>query len=156
MAEAVQVEVAEAVRDILAANKFGHSFDPERSYADWDMDLTEETGTLVDVVGIVVSSEWITRNQLRYRVAVDIAVRRKFGLAEGSNGRLDVAEIDKLCALVQDVHEYFCNPDNARLTAYEPATWDSTEIRTVPDKEALRRRQFTGVIRVTYDVKKAF
>ena len=158
MAKAVQVEVAEAVKDILTENKFGHTFEPERSYADWDFMLDAETGTLVDIVGVLVGSELASQGDIVYDVRVDIAVRRRFSADQQSQGQIDIDEIDALCKLVEDIFTYFAEDQtnsyvaDRHLVAYPTAAWREVEIAAIADREHLRKSQFTGVVRISFDV----
>ena len=82
----------------------------------------------------------------------DIVVRQKLSVPEQdpSTGRIELAEIDVLVGLVLEIHQFFLA---ARLASYDMAVWDKTEVRAAYIPKHLRQhRQFTGIVRVTFDV----
>lgn len=158
---AVLVEIAEAVNSELAtafaASTLGAGYSaivPKRSYADWDDEL-KDMGTLhVDVVPVAYDDSSLnTHASIGYVNSVDIGIRKRFGTAnQQSSGELIVADVDALVLLVEQVSEFFTP---RRLTAYDSASWRETKIRATYVREHLRQcRQFTGVIRVSFDATK--
>jgi hypothetical protein len=158
MMASVLVTVAEAVKDELALGSFVRTIAPERSYADWDEELTDAGLLHVDVVPVrVADTQLAARGELQYSCEVDIGVRYRFSQEEREqySGRVSVAEVDALVDLVEQFHEYFTDADNAgrRLSTYTAATWQATDIRASYSRDMLRTLgQFTGVVRVTYEV----
>ena len=153
---AVLVDVATAITAELAAASLGQTFVPARSYADWDEQL-EDAGTLhVDVVPVNYDESALdSRESIGYVVSCDVGIRKRFGTddQEVSTGRIELAEIDDLVLLVEAIHEFFIE---RRLAGYESAVWRETKIRSAYIRKHLREyRQFTGMIRVSYDVSKA-
>lgn len=153
MSSAVLVQVAEVVAGEIRDHNFGLTFDVERNWADFDVEL-EEIGKLrCDVVGVVhAGSELDDRGSTNYKCPVDIVIRKRFGQNDQTDcGRIEVAEIDRLVLLVEQIHEFLCSEDMRRLGDFD-ATWESTEIRACASRVHLQKRMFLGVIRVTYDV----
>lgn len=158
MADAVVVAVAKSVEADLIAGTFSQEFTPERSYADWEEPLeteaAEENRLLVDVVANTTEQTLVAATRgadpkIQYIVAVDIAVRRRFGQdkQDSDTGRVKIEEVDALCLLVQEIHEHFHlqRGSNAGVVHHEPA-----RILVNPDREHLRKmKQFTGIVRLT-------
>ncbi len=157
MADAIAVSVANAVVSYLAAAGTTTSIDPERSYADWELAL-EDAETLHVDVALVTSELGIglsARGMERFVVPVDVAIRKRFGTdkQDDDTGRIDLANIDELMLLTQEVFEAFLPH---RLTTFTDAVWESTKVLVAADRDMLRTaRQFTSVIRVTFVVNKA-
>lgn len=159
MSEAVAVTIAKSVVADLEAGTFSQTIAPERSYADWEEPLEtaaiEENRLMVDVVANTTEQSLVaaTRGEdpkIQYIVAVDVAVRRRFGQdKQDANGRVKIEEVDALTLLVQEIHELFHlnrTTDNAGVTYHEPA-----RIMVNPDREHLRKlKQFTGLVRLTF------
>lgn len=158
---AVLVEIAEAVKSELAtafaASTFGASYSaivPKRSYADWDDELKDIGAIKVDVVPVAYDESSLnTHKSIGYVTSVDIGIRKRFGTGnQQSTGELVLSDVDALVLLVENVSEFFTP---RRLTAYEYASWRETRIRAIYVREHLRQcRQFTGVIRVSFDSTK--
>ena len=148
-------KVAEAVAAELVNGPFSVPFEVERSYADWEwpLDDTDQGGLRVDVVPVNnPATELETRGSVSYKVATDIVIRKKFAAneQEAGTGRIDIAEIDGLVRLVLEINAHFLK---GRLDTYSKAVWDETAIRAAYIGKHLREhRQFTGVVRVTFDV----
>ena len=158
----VLVQVADAIRhELTLGTSFVLAIDPQRSYADWDEELTEEAVLRVDVVPVrVATSELDARGQLNYGCEVDIGIRYRFPQEERQqlNGRVAVGAVDNLVELVEQIHEYFVDEDNSgrRLAQYTSAVWQSTDIRASYVRDMLRQLgQFVGIVRVTYEAQKA-
>lgn len=158
MPEAVSVSVAKGVLAMLAAATLSKTISPERSYADWEMllELAEEDGLRVDVVAVTTEqkTDLSSRGSSQFLIPIDIAVRRKFGVdrQDDDTGRIEIAEIDALCLLVQEIHELFTP---LRLVDFTAGVWQENRILVCPIKEHLRlNRQFTGIVRVTFRVDK--
>lgn len=151
-------KVATGVTSALAGATFSQTFTAERSYADWELPLDDDAADdlRVDVVPVNnPATELEARDQVNYTVAADIVVRKKLNVAEQdpSTGRIELAEIDALVALVLEIHQFFLA---ARLASYDSASWDKTEVRAAYIPKHLRQhRQFTGIVRVTFDVSLA-
>ncbi len=156
MPEAVAVELAKAVTAQLAAATLSQKFAPERSYAEWDVDLKDEDQLHVDVVAVTTeqTADLSSHSTLKYVVPVDIGVRKKFGPDKQNDdtGRIQIESIDELVLLVQEIHELFTPK---RLTQFEAGVWQETKIVVCPATKHLREmRQFTGIVRVTFRVDK--
>ncbi len=164
MPESIAVSIAKAVTAQLAAASLSQTIHPERSYADWSQPLereqvSDEERLYVDVVpqatGLQVGLQ--TRGSNEHRVAIDIAVRRRFGQdkQDRDTGRVVIDEVDALMLLVQEIHEQFM-PE--RLTDFEDAAWDpdqGTRILVAPLKRHLyEMKQFTGIVRLTFIASK--
>lgn len=157
MPSAVLVQVAEAVAAELREHDFGVTFDAiERNWADFEVELEELNTLRCDVVGVLPEVDFDTRESLNYVCPVDIVIRKRFGQADQTDcGRIEIAEIDRLVLLVEQINELFCDPDGKRLATFDSATWKATDIRACASRDHLKKRMFLGVIRVTYDTHKA-
>lgn len=160
MPDAVSVSVAKAIVAELQTAKLSRTISPERSYAEWDLELKEidklelkDADKLrVDVVSHSTEQvvEQISRGMLEYRIPVDVAVRRKFGADKTNDdtGRIEIEEVDKLLYLVEEIHALFANREEEFNGG---AKWNDTAILAAPVIEHLRdMRQFTGIIRLTF------
>ena len=155
---AVMIETADAIVaamiDAPAATWELTDLQPERSYADWDEKLEDLDELRIDVVPSGIESQLEHRGQLAYRVSTDIGVRQRFGQVSQdiNTGRIQLATVDRLALLTEQIHEYFTTD---RLTDYLAAVWISTEYRVPFLREHLRElRQFTAIIRIVHDVTK--
>jgi hypothetical protein len=157
---AVAVDVAEAIKDELAAYDFGAPLTVQRSYADWETDLLDENdGRCVDVVPLDFDINTDTDQMLEHLIAVDIGLRRRFspGLQDVNTGRIDIAEIDSLMLLLQKIAEWFLPSTSAtgrQLTTYPSAAWwpDQPLIIHVLKQHMRDNRQFAGFFTVRYSV----
>lgn len=154
---AISVDVAEAVKDMLDAGTFSQEIAPERSYADWELEL-EDADTLhvdVAVVSTELKVELASRGSYAYIVPVDVCVRKRFtaDVQNDDTGRIPNEQIDSLVLLVQEIHELF-SPN--RLTTFSGGVWQETKLMANPVREHLHKmRQFTGYLRVTFRADKA-
>lgn len=166
MPDAVVTAVTKGVLAELAGAVFSQTITPERSYADWELALETERAEdgnrlLVDVVGHMTTQEVmpaargdVGSPKLRYGVTVDIAVRKRFdqGQRDGDTGRVQLAEVDELVYLVQEIGEHF---NLQRMNEFTAATHDKTEVVVNPDRLHLREfKQFTGIVRITFNAFK--
>ena len=150
---AVSVSIAEAVKDYLADAI--PSITPERSYADWELPL-EDDALHVDVVAVTTQQKITPETRakkVRYDIPIHIAVRKRFTTEQkDSVGRVQVAEVDALVLLVEQIHEQFTQE---RLTDFEDGVWKETKILVSPMTEHLRQAgQFTGIVEVLFQVYK--
>ena len=150
-------KVATGVTSALAGGSFSQTFTAERSYADWELPLDDAAADALRVDVVPVNNpetDLETRGQVNYKAAADIVVRKKLNVPEQdpSTGRIAIGQIDALVALVLEIHQFFLA---ARLANYDSAVWDKTEIRAAYVPKHLRQhRQFTGIVRVTFDVSR--
>jgi hypothetical protein len=156
----VLIQVADEVVTTLNSalpGTFSQTFEAERSYADWELPLEDsapQDRVLVDVTPVPpLESELETRGSIAYRPAVDIIVRRRITPSQrDANGKLLLAEIDALVLFVEELAEFFTTDQLATSTA----RWAETEIRRAFVPTHLREKhQFTGIIRVTFDLEQA-
>ena len=154
---AVVVEVRNALAAMLEAADLSQEFTLEESYADWELELKSGNELRVDVVAVTTKqrADLDTRGSYVYSTPIDIAIRKRIAADEqqDDNGRALVAVVDGLMLLTQEIFELVM-PE--RLPEFDDAAWQSTEILVAPDKEMLRKnKQFTSVIRLTFDVHRA-
>lgn len=163
MADAQSVAVAKAVEAMIADAKLSKSFNLQRGYAEWSLDLSNLSEIAwenpehlrVDVVAHMTEQrhELATRHSLQFTLPIDVAVRQKLGGNEqrASTGRLHVGEIDALVKLTEELHLLFTRK---RLAGDFPcAIWQETNLQTCPDKALLRtHRMFFGIVRLTFRV----
>lgn len=158
MTTAVSVAIAQAVADEIGQIEFGgQPIAAVRSYADWELELSD-AGTLnIDVVAVSTEqkSELLARGaKAKYVIPIDIAVRYRFDPSQQDDdtGRIDLEQIDQLVLLVETLHEQFL-PN--RLTEFQAGVWIETKILVCPVLKHLRElRQFTGIVRVTFEAAK--
>jgi hypothetical protein len=149
--DAVAVAVTKGVLSMLERSTLPqiYSFTPERSYADWDLELKDFDKLRVDVVcnstAQVPGLE--ARGKVSLRVPVDIATRKRFSVGEQDDdtGRIDVAEVDRLMKLTEQLYVELIARRGSE------SVWTDLKILAAPIHKHLRDlRQFTSVIRVTF------
>ena len=158
----VLVACADAVVDALNADpqtNFGQVFEAERSYADWELALEDDSnqrGQLkVDVVPVgQLATDIETRATLNYSPAVDVVVRVGLGPERRqADGKFTLEEIDALVLLVQGIAEFF---SINRIGADSEFSWNAevgTKILAAYKPTHLRQNhQFTGVVRIPFYV----
>lgn len=154
---AIIIDVADAIAAELNDHDFGHDYTAERSYGDWDMELSDLEHVHVDVVPAEAKIEQDDRGETLHTVSIDVGIRKRFGPTThmSDTGRVDKAEVNALVSLLQTFAEYL-SPVGAlagRLPDVPEAAWDSVQVRALFIKDHLRElRQYTGIIRVTYQV----
>lgn len=155
MPTSIVLDVAEAVRQQIAAGTWSQDFDLERSYADWSLDLKQPSAKpRVDVVpnGTQQLVEQTTNDgRLSYTISIDVAVRFKFAASDQDDdtGRIELDAIDNLMPLPQELWEAL----PARLDTMSNAVYSDTKILANPDKKSLRElRQFLAVFRLVFIV----
>lgn len=154
---AVVVDIAEKIKDALAAATLSQAFTPTRSYAEWEETLDDYNTLHVDVVPVQngPASNLEERALAEYTVEVDVAVRYRFGSTDqsGTTGRITTTVIDGLVLLVQEIAEFFLTD---RLTDATTAVWQATSIQQSWSRKHLREmRQFFGFVRLTFLATKA-
>ncbi|HJS06711.1 MAG TPA: hypothetical protein VJ809_03600 [Pirellulales bacterium] len=145
---AALVKVADDVTAALNGQTFVPSFTAVRSYADDEMELTEPGALRVDVVVVGHDeAELSSRGVVRFQSGIDIGVRFKFGKDEqGSDGKIDKAEIDKLVELSESIYLFLAR-QRLDLAVWQDAAFRSSYVR----KHLREWRQFTCIIRVRFD-----
>lgn len=151
------VRVADAVTAAISGNDFGVEFETERSYADWKQALEELDCLRVDVVPVIHNEADVSTrdNRVDYTCQVDVAIRKRFNQSDQNavDGRVANSEIDRLVLLVEQIFEFLTHPDRRRLS--DSITWESAKVLWTCNRKDLRdNRQFTGLVRYTYDVHK--
>jgi len=153
------VEISKAVTDDINSNVSTFSVDFEEANRFYAGSLDEELKDLevlhVDVVPVgYATSELDDRNHWLFRCSADIGVRKRFRYSERdqNTGRILSADADCLVDLVQEIFEFF---SPRTLSNYTQANWHECVIRAAYSKRDIRQHgQFTGIVRVTYDVTK--
>lgn len=158
MPDAVPVEIAKQVTAYIDGETYSVAFTPERSYADWELELKDNDTLHVDVVVVTTEQKYnaATRGgKAMLEVPIDIAIRKRFGTdaKSESTGRIDIEEIDALMLLTEEIHtSMFQN----RLSDPLSSIWKDSKLLVAPDRDALRTKsQFTSVTRVTFEGYKA-
>lgn len=158
MSDGVLVQVAQAMTaELLTAVKSGTfaglTFTPERSWADWDDDVTESQGLKVDVVGINADDgEPTSRSRRRYMVVVEIYVRKKFGQKDqDQSGRIRNEQLDRLTKLMQELREFW--KPFQRLVTLNEAVHSNAKIIASYSRKHMRSegRQFFGAVQHTFE-----
>lgn len=154
----ILVEVATAISTELEnATTLSETLQPVLSGADFDAKLEELDTLRVDVCPVSAKSTLLARGRLKYTVAVDVLVRKKFGSSDReSDGQIKFASLAAMLELVEEIGEYFapCQPnqDGRRLSTLTDAAWDaSSEVRANYSRKMLRENgQFSGWITLVY------
>lgn len=150
MATAILVSTADAVLNSLADQRFSQEFEPERSYADWELPLEDSDDLHVDIVPVNSPDfELETRGSISYAPQVDIVVRKRLAQdQQEADGSFVLPEIDDLVYLVEEIAEYFVAD---RFSEIESIVWQRTQILAAYKPSHLRQhRQFTGIVRLTF------
>jgi hypothetical protein len=161
VADAITAEVRAAYEEPAFAGLIIDEI--ERSFGDWDDELKHPC-TRIDVVPVAIESiELLSRTTDKYVVRTDLAVRKKFDQQErNQDGRLNMAVIDRLIFLLQQLHQRFrpnphsTNLDRAagRLPTMQNAVWKQTDPLFHFQRERLRQGgMFFGVFTFRHDVK---
>jgi len=155
--DAVSVAIAKAVVADLAAaveaGNFAQTFEPQRNYGDWELELKQAGCLQVEVVPVSTEQkiEPAARNrQLEFNVPIDVVIRQKFGQdnQDDDTGRLTLEAVDELVKLTQDLHTHFTQ---RRLTDLEWASYESPQLLVCPLKRHLKEcHQFTSVLRLPF------
>lgn len=142
----------------LARCSFRVSYEASRSYADFEVPLSEPTDYVrVDVVPVSrMKAELETRKSISYAPQVDVLVRRKFNPSnQASDGRVEMDDVDQLVLFVEEIHSTLVFMRTGGNWREGDGIWVEEEIIAAYIPSHLRKfRQFTGIIRVTYDVSK--
>ena len=155
MAESVIVSQAEAVLDaVKAMTGLVLTFDIERNYADFDIELPDLSALRLDVSPVRhVTAEMETRGHIGYETEIDVCIRRKFAEDDQDpDQRLSIEAIDRLVKFTENVHAQLVA---AALADENDSLWSDAKLLWCPNKKHLRENsQFTGLIRLTYQTSK--
>ncbi|HOF17727.1 MAG TPA: hypothetical protein PK082_02365 [Phycisphaerae bacterium] len=148
------IDVAEALKTAVNGGEFSAAFEAVRAYAP-RFDLAELADLHVTVVPRGVALSVAARKLSQTDVQVDLAVQKKLSADSAANPALELAELDALMDLSQEIGEFV-----ARLGRLEipggVAVWTATENAPVYAIEHLREfRQFTGVLTFTFRAMRA-
>lgn len=164
---AVPILIADAVAaEINTANGRGafttSDFNAKRRYFDWDLDFSDLSGLVVEVVYRVTQPEGSIRldsaSSMAYTAAVDIVIRQRFGPddRQTTDGRLKNESVDPLVLLLEELHELFVGTRNSiPLDDVTAATWQSSDVLSWVNQAKLRKGLFEGVVRVEFEYQKA-
>jgi hypothetical protein len=149
------IDVAEAVKDALAAGAFSQTFTPTRtSYVSWTL---QDLRTLrVSVVPSPFQAQQLARGNNPRRVSIDIGIQQK-------PDKVDNANVDPLIILIEEVANFFV-PEKSKARAIEIPAPNARRAQCVEasmvsgeesaiDREILHDvRVVTGVIRTVWQV----
>ena len=144
---AIEVSIAEAIKDELNENTWSMEFVAVRNEADPATPLTSLGEVRVDVVPWQPMTELESRGEILYTVPVDILIRKRFGAGDqqlDTTGEIDVSETDRLRNLAQEIREFWMpsqtTKDGRELTAVPNAAWEETRIMAamVRDRKSTR------------------
>jgi hypothetical protein len=152
----VLIQAADAVVTAINAATLPLEFKCKRSYADWDMELsdTDADRLRVDVVPVLHDNDGLQdRGAVEYLCPVDVGIRKRISQDDqATGGEVDNDAIDPLVELLEGIFELFAA---SRLEDFTDATWSVGEVRSSHNREHLRQwRQFTGIVRITFNVRK--
>lgn len=144
-------KVAEAVLNELAVHPFSIQFTPTRTYNP-NLKLEDADTLRVDVVPVRSDPERQDRATIKWLTSIDIGVRFRFDAQhqDADTGEIETRHVDRFFKLEQEILRFFFQHD--RLTNYDDAvlTLDpDLRVAWIP-KHMAEWRQFTGIIRVTY------
>lgn len=147
----VLVDVADAVAAEINAATLSLDVDAVRGY-ETDAELEDLDELRLDVVPVRLAGDMHDRGSLFREVAVDVAIRKRFGLSDQDNtGEISRESIDELVDLLEEIDDLLAGV--TRLSTYSGASWFGSEVRTPWMPDHLRQqRQYTGIVRVTYNV----
>jgi hypothetical protein len=150
MPDAIAVDIAKQLTTLLTATLAPYSVVPERSYADFDLELDDdEIHVDVVVVSTKQTVELGSRGKNRYEVPIDVALRKKFGESDKdpTTGRTIIDKIDEMMLLAQTLSEALIPEELGGLGSL----WQSSELISLPLLKHIRElRQFTSIVRVTF------
>lgn len=159
MANAVEVDIAEAIKDELNDATFSIAFDAERSEADATVPLIELDTLRVDVVPWTATPSLQDRKVIGYVIETDILIRKRFEPSDQdvATGRIPTAETDALRQLRQEISEFFMPSQPSytgrQLTDVPGAHWKETKVVAAMVRPHFKQyRQFTAWIRVTHQL----
>ena len=133
-------QVADAVRDELAAGTFSIPFKAVRAFRH-DQTLPEGKELRVSVVPNAVKVAPLSRGICHYDMEIYVAVTKKID-------RATPEVIDPLLGLVEEIVDFF---RLRRLAKYPAAMWVSTENKPMVSTEHLESlRQFTSLVSLQY------
>ena len=154
MADALEIQVADAVVAQINSQTWSETFRAERSYADIDAELTE-----LDVlrVEVVLPEEWDqydldTRGSDEAQLTLTIAIRKRFG-TEQQNQRLSGAlrsEVDRLYTLAVDMARHF----TTRAPTSLEAEWVQTTVQHYDRQKLATEQTFAAVIELQYKLQR--
>ena len=152
MPTARAVAIANAVVAQINAANLGIT--AQRSYADWDLELADESGPRCDVIANSVEQkdELATRGNVKFTVPIDIAIRQKFDATKIDipSGRVTLQVVDDLILLTETIAMLFAGKSFFEATG---GNWAYQEIALLanPIRQHLRQfHQFTSVMRLTF------
>jgi hypothetical protein len=147
-------KVAEAIRDELASGSFSKLFKPGETY-DPKLQLEDADTLRVDVVPVRSEPERQDRGNIKWFNIVDIGVRFRFGTTHqnDSTGAILNRHIHGLFYLEQEIVTFLFQ--HQRLTNYDNAALSEDPVVRLgwSPKHMAEWRQFTGIIRVTYQTE---
>lgn len=149
---ATLIDLADGVKDLLAAGEFSQEITVVRQYITSQDLIDAADGYRVDVVPAADTLELAgeARGSLRKQPAVDVALRYRFGQAARSSttGQVTDSNVDDLLNLFEEILAYPAQRANRRIGGL---VWMQTEIRLPWHPEHLRTSgMYMGIARLTY------
>lgn len=137
-------ELVDAVAAELNEGTFSEPLTAE-CLTDPDRELEELQTLRVDVLKGSKESEAISRCVLQGDYTIEIVVRQK---ADGDPAEL----VRRLESLVEEIDRFFSLPPR-RLRLYQAAAWKASKLIYCYSVKMVRnRRQFTGLLQLTYQI----
>jgi len=172
---AVPVEVTEAVLEELEALTLSEDVTLERSYADWEAELSDlQAGLRLDVVLADWRTDLATRAKHRHECAVSLLLRRRFTSRDdrviANGGRLHNESVDTLLEDLQSIAEFFAPSqptyDGRKLSSVPDAAWLPESTILTPERRSgvtapysrdmlADNSQYSGLVTVVYGVHRA-
>lgn len=155
MPSAVLVAAAEAVKTAINGHVFSQTFTAARNWGDWSVEMTGLTALRVDVVGGgYATTEQETRGDAGYGPQVLVVVRKRFERADQeTDGTVDVAKVDELVLLLEEIHEFFMAE---LIGSSDEFAWTESQIVLPCSPDLLREnKQYLGTIRLTLEASEA-
>ena len=156
MANSLEIQIADAVVSAINAATWGEVFRAERIYGDIDAPLEELDRLRVDVVMPEAwdAHELDDQSDDSCIAVFEVAIRKKLSMAMQSqvDGGGLREELDRLYTLAIDMARMFMTDTFDSLTAH----CIDTQLLQAYDREMLAAMgQFTAVIQLTFDVRRA-
>jgi hypothetical protein len=146
---ALTLQIADAVKDLLAAQTFSLPVSVDRVY-DWLgllEDLQVAPKLLLFIVPGGIEGEWESRHDIEEKVRVDVGLCQKLKTTAR-------AEMDARVALVEEVQRFLLvSGGGPRHLATDPdAICEQAEIMPIYSPQWLQKQIFLGIVHCTFQV----
>jgi hypothetical protein len=144
MTQAVAIQIADVIKDLLSAADLSQTFTVRRMLIPV-YDISTMRGVYVTVVPRTRTGEWQTRGAVSEDYEIDIAVQKKLTTSNHET------EIEELLYLTQEIDDYLRSNSPLSMNAQ----WISSEQTELYMIDHILKQVFTGFITATYKVIRA-